>query len=108
MKRSLKKTAGLVGGYRRISLQTAKLCTHLLCVVAKTSLVVFFFLSDFSSVKIFGKMSPTFDKKKIGAQKKKKKWRSGLGMGMENTCAKCQDLSLKNGVNISTFMPNNK
>ena len=107
MKRSLKKTAGLVGGYRRISLQTAKLCTHLLCVVAKTSLVVFFFCLIFRQSRYLGKCRPPSIKKN-SARKKKKKWRSGLGMGMENTCAKCQDLSLKNGVNISTFMPNNK
>ena len=39
---------------------------------------------------------------------KKKKRRSDLGMGMYNTCAKFQGLSLKNGVDIWTFVRKNE
>ena len=66
------------------SIQIVKLCTSLLCDIAKTSPVVFFFvflLSDFSSVKIFvetvAHLRPNF----FGERKKSKR-RSGLGMGM--------------------------
>ena len=38
----------------------------------------------------------------------KKKQRSGLGVGIYNTCAKFQGLSLYNGLDIWTFVPKNE
>ena len=35
---------------------------------------------------------------------KENPWRSGLEMDMYNTCAKFRDLSLKNGIDISTLV----
>ena len=88
-------------------IQTVNFCTRLLCAIAKTSPVVPFFLSDFSSVKGFRKMWPTLDKH-ISARKKNKLRKSGVGMGMYNTCAKFQGLSLKNGVAIWMFARKNE
>ena len=78
---------------------------RLLCAVAKTTPVKnkiawFFFRQDF----LDNVDHLNLGRNIFGGEKKR---RSGLGMGLYNTCAKRQDLSLKNGVDIGTFVRNN-
>ena len=89
------------------SIQTLRVRTCLLCDVAKTSpVVLFLFLPDFSSVKIFLTNLDNL-KPNIFGRKKNKKKREVRPRDGSNTCAKCQGLSLNNGVDIWMFVRRN-
>ena len=84
--------------------------TRLLCALARTSPDFFFFLPDFLPVKIFRKMWTTLAQPFSAKNKKKrrKKRGSGLGISMQNTCAKKIRAYPNNGVDIFTFVRKNE
>ena len=83
---TLKKTTIFPGECPRVfSIQTVKVCTRLLCALAKTSPDVFWFVSfspDFSSVKIFRKMWTTLTQ----FFRRKKRRKKPAGQASERAC----------------------